>query len=100
MIVALVCILLLLLPFVAVAGPWARIELNRPLSRAHRPMAQELWLQDRTQLLYVQAVSDAGLTLLTFEPSTRQLLRWTDSWAQWGERLRVRVVTYTGRMRT
>jgi hypothetical protein len=77
--------------------PWARLELRRRGSRQHRPCAQELWLQDRDQLLYVEAVTEAGVHLLTLDPSRQQLLRWTDSWPVWRERLRVRVVWFTGR---
>ena len=97
MIATLLTVLLLLLALVLVAVPMLKLEYRRRASRSHRPMPQELWLQDRDQLLYIEAVDYAGVSLLTLDPSTRELLRWTDSWGAWQERLRVRVVTFTGR---
>ena len=91
-------VVLILLPlFVLVGLPYLRLELRRHQSRQHRPMPQELWLQDRNQLLYIEGVTPQGVELLSFDASQRQLLRWTDSWPAWRERLRVRVVWYTGR---
>jgi len=92
-----IAFLILLLPFVLAGIPYLRLEWRRHQSRQHRPMPQELWLQDRAELLYIEAVDQAGVSLLTLDPTTRQLLRWVDSWATWHQRLRVRVVTYTGR---
>jgi hypothetical protein len=87
----------LLLTLVLVAMPMLKLEFRRRVSRHHRPQPQELWLQDRTELLYVEGVDYAGVHLLALDPSRGQVIRWTDSWPTWSERLRRRVVWYTGR---
>jgi len=96
-VIATTLLTVLVLTLVCVAVPWLRLEFWRRASQSHRPQATELWLQDRDQLLYVEAVTEQGVSLLTLDPSRQQLLRWTDSWPVWQERLRVRVVTFTGR---
>jgi hypothetical protein len=38
-----------------------------------------------------------GVHLLALDAQRGQLVRWTDLWPAWNERLRVHIVTYTGR---
>jgi len=53
-------------------------------------------LASRDQLLYIEAVSEHGVALLTLDRPTGQLLRRTDSWVQWAQRMQVRTVLYAG----
>ena len=87
---------LLLCALLALASSLLRLELRRHASRRHRPCAHELWRQD-DGLLYIENVTASGVTLLAYDPVQRNATRWVDSWAAWNERLRRRVVVYTGR---
>ena len=69
-----------------------------PTSEEMAPMRSEYMaeLASRDQLLYIEAVSEHGVALLTLDRPTGQLLRWTDSWVQWAQRMQVRTVLYAG----
>ena len=86
----------LLLPFVLVATPWLKLEFRRRASRSHRPMPMELWMQDDA-LLYIESSDATGLHLLSFDPATHVVTRWTDTWDAWHARCRARVVVFSGR---
>lgn len=81
-----------------VAVPWIRLELKRRAARARRPQAEEIWLQDRDQLFYIDHVGPNGVSLYCMD-ADKQFTRWTDSWEEWEARLRARVVVYTGMKR-
>jgi hypothetical protein len=82
-----------------VAMPMLKLEYRRRVSRQHRPCPQEIWAQDGDPILYVEGSDSAGIALMSIDPATRVVQRWTDSWAEWEQRLRVRCVLYTEQRR-
>jgi hypothetical protein len=96
-VIAVLILAALALSFVLVAIPMLRLEYRRRASRSHRPQPCEIWLQDRTELPYVERVDYTGVHLLALDPSRGQVIRWIDTWPTWSERLRKRCVWFTGR---
>jgi hypothetical protein len=91
-----ILIMLLLFAGALITVPWVALEWRRALSRTHRPQPTELWCQGNA-LLYIESVDTEGVHWLTFDPDKQQLLRWTDTWSAWRERLRSNVLWFTGR---
>jgi hypothetical protein len=97
-IVAVIVMLLIVLFVRYVVEPYIKLQQRRKQSRLHNPEPFELWVQD-DGMLYIAAVSQQGVELISFDPITRQPSRWVDSWDAWRERLRTRVVFFSGQKR-
>ena len=78
--------------------PWITLEMKRVSSRSHPPQPQEVWMQDST-LLYIEAVHPHGVELMAYDPATRKVDRWIDTWSDWQLRLKLRSVYFTGMRR-
>lgn len=78
--------------------PWYRIELRRKSSRTHAPQPEELWMQDE-QLLYITAIGPTGVEIMQYDPVTKQMNKWKDTWPDWQARLHTRVLWFTGERR-
>ncbi len=73
-----------------------RLVWNREWSGAHRPIPMEIWTQDDA-LVYIESSDATGVHLLSFDPRTRVVTRWTDTWDARHVRCRAQVVVLSGR---
>lgn len=81
--------------------PYIKLQFRRREARGHTPQPEEIWVQD-DGILYVDGVNQHGVELMTItvaKDGTRNFQRWRDSWPEWHERLRVRVVFFSGKRR-
>lgn len=78
--------------------PYIRLQRRRSTSRQHSPQPEEIWVQDEG-LLYIDAVGPTGVEIMTFDPRTKQLNKWKDTWPEWQKRLEMRTVWFTGERR-
>jgi hypothetical protein len=90
-------LLLCIVPCLFLSLPLLRLETQRRLSRVHRPQPNELWSQDSGTLLFIEHTDALGIHILAVDRESHAVTRWTDTWPQWGERCRKRVVLFTGR---
>ena len=82
--------------------PWIRLQQHRRASALHMPQPDEIWTQRwpdnrGSDLLYIHAVDDSGLTIWAWTTGATAPQRWRESWAQWSLRLSTNTVLYTGR---
>lgn len=91
-------LLLLWLVVQFVLIPYLRVEIRRRRSRNHTPQPEEIWTYEGG-ILYIDAVGPTGVEVFMIDPKTRTPYKWKDTWPEWQQRLRVKVLWYTGQRR-
>lgn len=89
--------LLLTAVLVVVVVPWFRLMMKRRASRSHIPQPGECWVQS-DGMLYVLTTGTNGVELISVDGASSPQ-RWTDTWDQWQQRLKINGVYFSGERR-